>query len=178
MTTRRRALVVALVLAVTVAMASMILAARRQERGGAARALGQLPTGYRYVRMEADEASATAELFRDRYEAADVAVTLVETPQDRSPLGVTVVAFVLREPPDPTRLAAQLERDVPLVDPMPKMLAGQPVLSHEADATLASADLWVHGRLAIVAYAATTAEVDGVLAGLLDSGAWRRVAAA
>jgi hypothetical protein len=174
----RRWLVAALIAAAVAVAAVTVVVVRRDDgsTGVAARLLGPLPAGYAYIEMEADEAEATDELFRDRHGARDVEVTLVDTPQDLAPVGVAVVAMELREPPDPLALARDLERDVPLVDPQPKSLGGQPVLSHEGDATLSSATLWVQGRLALLAYGSTTAEVDGVMTGILESGAWRAVA--
>ena len=163
-----------------VAMVVGILLARTIDRpeGEAVQVLGPLPPGYVYATMEADDREATSKLFRDGYGAEDVAVALVGTPQDRAPVGVTVVVLVLRAPPQPLDLARRLERDVTLVDPMPKALAGQPVLSHEGDATYSSVTLWVQGRLAILTYGATSAEVDGVMEGLLAGGGWRATAAA
>jgi hypothetical protein len=52
---------------------------------------------------------------------------------------------------------------------VPRTLHGQPVLAHDGDETFSSSALWVHGGLAIVAFAATTAEVSGVLGALIDS---------
>lgn len=141
--------------------------------GEAARLFGPLPAGYRYAEMEPDDAAATADQLRRTSGATDVATMLVGTPQDLAPVGVAVAAFVFRAPPDPLRLASLLERDVTLVAPRPKTLAGQPVLGHEGDATFSSVTLWVHGRLALLTYAATTAEVDGVMEALLAGGAWR-----
>lgn len=181
MLTRGR--VLALVGVLAVAAVATLLVLRSADRGGkpagaAGAVLGRLPPGYRYGRMDPDDQSATIQLYREEHGATDVAVAIVGTPQDLSPVGVTVVAFVLATPPDLVALARQLERDVPIADARPKMLAGQPVLSHEDDPTFASATLWVHNRLAVVTYGATTTEVDGVLAGLLTDGSWRRSPAA
>lgn len=168
--------------ALVVVVAAVTGIAVRARGGGranaAAPALGPLPSGYRYVRMEPDQATATSELYRDRYEATDVEVTLIEAPQGVAPVGVTMIAFVLPAVPDLLALASRLEQDVPLVDPKPKVLAGEPVLSHDGDATLSSATLFAHGRLAIVTYGSTTAEVDGVMEAVLGSGGWRRSPAA
>jgi len=173
----RRGLLVLIAVVVVLVGAAAATTARRggsgDRRGEAARLLGPLPAGYRYAAMEADDAEATEDLFRERTGATHVATTLVGTPQDLAPVGVTVAAFVFRRPPEPVRLASLLERDVTLVDPKPKTLADQPVLGHDGDATFSSATLWVHGRTALLTYAATTAEVDGVMEALLRSGAWR-----
>jgi hypothetical protein len=171
-TRRRKVLVVVAALAVVGVAATAAARLRTGDPdGAAARLFGPLPGGYRYVKMEGDEAAATTKLFRSRNRASDV--TLVETPLDLAPIGVTVVALVFAAPPDPVPLAQQLDHDVPLDDPKPKTVGGQPVLGHEGDATLSSATLWVHRRLAIVTYGSTTAEVDGALAAVLASGAWQ-----
>jgi hypothetical protein len=170
------------VVAVMGVVAALLVVRAADRRGrsssGVGAVLGRLPPGYRYGQMDPGDQSATIQLYREEHGATDVAVAVVGTPQDLSPAGVTVVAFVLGTPPDPLELARQLERDVPLTDPRPKTLAGQPVLSHEDDPTFASTDLWVHNRLAVVTYGATAAEVDGVLAGLITDGSWRRSLAA
>ena len=171
---RRSALVVALVVvAAAVAGLLVVRATSGGSTGHADGLFGALPPGYRYAALEQDDAEATTALFRKRTGASDVATRLVGTPEDLAPVGVTVAAFTFRAAPDPLRLASQLEQDVTLVDPRPKELAGQPVLGHEGDATFSSVTLWVRGRLALLTYGATTAEVDGVMAALLASGAWR-----
>lgn len=65
-----------------------------------------------------------------------MAVALVGAPQDRAPVGVSAIVLHFRNPPDPMALARALERDVTLVDPQPRTLAGQPVLSHHGDGPL------------------------------------------
>jgi hypothetical protein len=180
MAKRRGALIALVVVLVVAAAAGGVLVVRAtsgRSTQQAERLFGPLPPGYRYAELEQDDAEATTDLFRDRTGAADVAARLVGTPEDLAPVGVTVAAFTFRTAPDPRRLAAQLEQDVTLVDPEPKELAGQPVLGHGGDATFSSVTLWVHGRLALLTYGATTAEVDGVMAALLTSGAWRALAA-
>ena len=180
MATRRWTLLAVTAIA-ALAVAAGLAVARSGSDGedaGAAKLFGSLPAGYRYAALEADDAAATSELFRDRTGASDVAARLVGTPEDLAPVGVTVAAFVFPEPPDPRRLASQLERDVTLVDPRPKQLAGQSVLGHEGDATFSSVTLWVHERVALLTYGATTAEVDGVMEVLLAGGTWRRHPAA
>ena len=159
-----------------IAVGLVVLRLGSGDEGQAARLFGALPPGYRYAELEPDDAEATTELFRRRTGASDVAVRLVGTPEDLAPVGVTVAAFRFRRPPEPLRLAAQLEQDVTLVDPRAKELAGQPVLSHEGDATFSSVTLWVDRRSALLTYGATTAEVDGVMRALLASGRWRLVA--
>lgn len=141
---------------------------RRSASGEAAKALAPLPPGYAYAKLDGADAAATVALFKTRYGAADAAAALVSTPQDTTP-GVSVVAFTRPTPPDAATLAGELRRDVTLVDPLPRTLAGQPVLFHDGDATLSSAALWVHGRLAIVAYAATSAEIEAVLTTLITA---------
>lgn len=177
--TRRAAVAgLGLVIVGVVLTAAVLMLRSDAAEGEAAAAFGPLPPGYRYVPMEAEEAEATTTLFRESTGARDVAVTLVEAPEERAPVGVAVVAFLLSSATDPRVLAAQLEPHVPLVEPRPKTLAGQPVLSHEGDVTLSSATLWVQGRVAILGYAATTVEVDGVVEALIAGGAWRRITAA
>ena len=176
--TKPRVALVALLVAVA-AVAVALLVVRTTSGGGAGgqavRLFGALPSGYHYAELEPDDAEATGALFRRRTGARDVATRLVGTPEDLAPVGVTVAAFRFPVPPEPQQLASQLEQDVTLVDPRPKELAGQPVLSHEGDATFSSVTLWVHERLALLTYGATTAEVDGVMEALLASGAWRSV---
>lgn len=177
--TRRRAVLIALSVVVLGAVAGLLVVrvASGGSPGQAERLFGALPPGYRYAELEADDVEATTDLFRRRTGASDVAARLVGTPEDLAPVGVTVAAFRFRRAPEPLRLAAQLEQDVTLVDPIPKQLAGQPVLSHEGDATFSSVTLWVHERSALLTYGATTAEVDGVMQALLASGRWRSLPA-
>ena len=170
----RRWLLVAAAVIVVAALAGIGLRLVSDDaEDDAVRLFAPLPAGYRYADMEADDAEATADQLGRSTGAADVATTLVGTPQDLAPVGVAVAAFVFRSPPDPLRLASRLERDVTLVSPRPKTLAGHPVLGHEGDATFSSVTLWVRGRLALLTYGATTVEVDGVMEALLAAGAWR-----
>src|SRR5687768_16081709 len=128
--TRRWLLATAVLVAAAAPLVVITLRLTATGHPQAARLFGPLPVGYRYAELEADAAEATSSLFRERTGASDVAFRLVGTPEDLAPVGVTVAAFTLPVTPDPLHLAAQLEKDVTLVEPMRKELAGQPVLVH------------------------------------------------
>jgi hypothetical protein len=158
-----------LVLAALVAVAAAVPLSRRGPTSHpAAKALGPLPSGFRYATIDPNDAGATAKLFRERHAAVDVAVALVGAPTDLAPLGVKVVAFTRRTAPVGRELTAELAADLPIADAVPRVLHGQTVLAHDGDETFSSSALWVHDRLAIVAYGSTTGEVEAVLGALID----------
>jgi hypothetical protein len=156
---------------VAAAAAAAVLASCARGAAGprAADAFRPLPAGFRYLPTERPVARATSASLRQAAGATDAATTTVATPLQAAPAGLRLVALRFATAPSCDALAARLAAKVPLEGARSEALAGDRVLVHDADATLASAALWCHGPLALVAYGSTVAEAEAVLAPLIAS---------